>query len=129
MESTNNSTKIKKCAGKDNLQRLNYLYQACNAITTENETNHLASVMYSNLLVAISKKAVQRMDIEVKRTICKGCRCMLLAGITCKVRIKKKHSIWTCTKCNTAKVFPAQNPDYVPWNLQDDSVVETLQYK
>ncbi|RZB40590.1 ribonuclease P protein subunit rpr2-like [Asbolus verrucosus] len=55
-----NVSKIRKCAGKETLQRMNYLYQACNAVATENESSNAASVMYSNLLIAVSKKAVQR---------------------------------------------------------------------
>jgi ribonuclease P protein subunit RPR2 len=128
-EVSKKSNKIKKCAGKDSFQRMNYLYQACNALATENESDNVAAAMYSNLLVAVSKKAVQRLDIEVKRTICKGCRSLLLAGVTCKVRIKKKRSIWSCMKCNTTKTFLLQDPGYEPWSLQDESLVDVLEYK
>ncbi|KAJ3649235.1 hypothetical protein Zmor_020988 [Zophobas morio] len=127
--SVNTNSKIKKCPGKDTFQRMNYLYQACNATATENAASNSASILYSNLLVAISKKAVQRLDIDLKRTLCKGCRSLLLAGVNCKVRIKKKRSIWICTNCSTSKVFDLRNPDYQPWPQQAESLVEVIDYK
>ncbi|KAJ8980681.1 hypothetical protein NQ317_013293, partial [Molorchus minor] len=76
--------KLKKCAGKEGFQRMNYLYQASNTLITENAASNIAASLYMNLLVNVSKKTVQRLDIEIKRTICKGCRNLLLAGLTCK---------------------------------------------
>lgn len=66
-------------------------------------------------------------DIPVKRTICKGCRTLLLAGVTAKVRIKKKNIVWSCLKCNTKKTFET-NDDYMPWSQKNESIVETLDF-
>ncbi|XP_030760139.1 ribonuclease P protein subunit rpr2-like [Sitophilus oryzae] len=119
--------KIKKCAGMESFQRMNYLYQICNAMATQSKASHRASVQYSNLMINISKKAVQRLDVEIKRTICKGCRSLLLPGITCKVRIKKKKLLHHCLLCSTTKVFPCKNKDYKLW-VENPSVVECLDY-
>lgn len=64
----------------------------------------------------------------MKRSICKFCRCILIAGITGRVRIKKKQVLWTCLKCSTQKKFETKNKDYLPWTLQEESIVETLDY-
>ncbi|XP_018563051.1 ribonuclease P protein subunit rpr2 [Anoplophora glabripennis] len=121
-------SKIKKCVGKEGFQRINYLYQASNLLATENASCSIASSLYSNLLVNISKKTVQRIGIDIKRTICKGCRSLLLAGITCKVRIKKKKVIWMCLECGTAKTFETVNKTYMPWSQSEESIVEILDY-
>ncbi|KAJ8925717.1 hypothetical protein NQ315_009564, partial [Exocentrus adspersus] len=96
--------------------------------TTENTSCGVASALYCNLLVNVSKKTVQRMDIDIKRKICKGCRSLLLSGITCKVRIKKKRIIWRCLKCRTCKIFETKNKTYVPWSQRKESIVEILDY-
>lgn len=67
-------------------------------------------------------------DIPIKRSLCKRCRTLLLAGLTCKVRIKKKRVVWTCLKCATSKVFPTVNSDYLTWTQKDESVIEILDY-
>lgn len=66
--------------------------------------------------------------MDIKRTICKGCRAILLAGVTCKIRIKKKKAIWICIQCKTIKNFDLRNPDYKLWTQTDDSIVEVLDY-
>ncbi|ENN71790.1 ribonuclease P protein subunit rpr2 [Dendroctonus ponderosae] len=118
----------KKCIGKDSFQRMNYLYQLSNQLATENQSAHIASVQYANLAVNISKKAVLRLDADLKNTICKSCRSLLLPGITCKVRIKKKRIIKHCLKCNHMKIFDTRNQDYVTWNQRSESLVELLDY-
>ncbi|CAG9766049.1 unnamed protein product [Ceutorhynchus assimilis] len=118
----------KKCVGKETFQRINYLYQLCNKLTTENRAAHIASNHYSNLAVNISKKAVQRLDIDIKRTLCKGCRSILIPGVTCKIRIKKKKVLKHCMKCSRVKVFDTRNKNYVPWSHREESLVELLDY-
>ncbi|KAF7279058.1 hypothetical protein GWI33_007692 [Rhynchophorus ferrugineus] len=118
----------KKCPGLESFQRMNYLYQASNALITENFPAYKASNHYTNLMINVSKKSVQRIDIEVKRTICKGCRSLLLPGITSKVRIKKKKVIHHCVVCTTRKVFMTKNRNYTPWTLKSESLAEILEY-
>nr|CAH7765055.1 unnamed protein product [Callosobruchus chinensis] len=116
----------KKCAGKEGFQRMNYLYQAANTLATENESKHVASIHYINLMQNISKKTVQRLDIDTKRTICKGCKSLLLAGVNCKVRLKKKRLHWTCSLCGRTKTFETKNRNYCPWQQNPDSIVQVV---
>ncbi|XP_060535387.1 ribonuclease P protein subunit p21-like [Cylas formicarius] len=118
----------KKCVGKDAFQRLNYLYQITNETATQSPSEHTASIHYSNLLINVSKKTVQRLDIGIKRTICKKCRTLLLAGITSKVRIRKKQLVHTCMTCKTPKVFDVQNRQYLLWSQQKESIEQILNY-
>lgn len=64
----------------------------------------------------------------MKRTICKSCRCLLLAGITCKVRVKKKKVIWTCLKCRHSKVYETKDKNYKCWTQKDESLVDVFDY-
>ncbi|KAG5882737.1 hypothetical protein JTB14_004033 [Gonioctena quinquepunctata] len=107
---------------------MNFLYQVSNLYLTENASSSLASSLYSNLMVNISRKTVQRMEIDLKRTICKRCRCLLLAGITCTVRIKKKRVIWKCMKCGDSKIFETKRKNYVPWTQNKESHVDIIDY-
>lgn len=67
-------------------------------------------------------------DIPIKRSICKKCRTLLLAGMSCKVRIKKKKVVWICLKCQTPKVFTTENREYSTWTQKEDSLLEILDY-
>ncbi|CAG9865295.1 unnamed protein product [Phyllotreta striolata] len=119
---------VKKCPGKEGFERINYLYQISNLMATKNQSCHVAASLYSNLLVNVSRKTVQRLDIQTKRTLCKSCRCLLLAGITCKVRVKKQKVTWTCLHCKKAKVFETRDRNYECWTEKPESLVETLDY-
>ncbi|GLV43333.1 hypothetical protein CBL_03876 [Carabus blaptoides fortunei] len=77
------SKQVKNCAGKESFHRMNFLFQASNytaSVSYKSDTKHLAkcadfiSNYYSNLAINIAKKSVLRIGIDVKRSICKGCR-------------------------------------------------------
>lgn len=68
--------------------------------------------------------------IDVKRTICKGCRSILIPGKTAKVRVRRKpthHVRWTCEKCHTFRIFNTKST-YTLWSEQPEALVETLEY-
>ena len=109
--------------------RMDYLYKAAhfiNGITSQQKqmNNKLESVTRKNakrivsthltqLMVGIGRKAVQRASIEVKRTICKGCRNILLPGQNAKCTYikssnKSKQFQTVCYQCKTKKKFPMQ---------------------
>ena len=103
--------------------RMNFLYQAAHAIlndtpkknSTKNEkSNQIVAAYYSNLLVGIGLKSVLKCSKELKRTICKGCRGLLVPGKTAivfvKSRQKKIGSL--CSFCQTEKVFSFNNKSY-----------------
>lgn len=115
-----------KCPGKEGFQRINYLYQIANRVVNENETLNRAGILYTNLLNQISKKTVQRIDVDFKRTICKFCKMILIPGVSCKVRVKKRKIIWTCLTCKKQKYFSTN--DKVLWAHQNESIAETFNY-
>jgi len=68
-------------------------------------------------------------DPSIKRTICKGCKGLLVAGVTAIVKIRKagktsrkkksKHCLktqeWTCLQCNSVRNFVLK-PDFMLWS-------------
>lgn len=121
-------SKPKKCQAKESLERMNYLYQIANELMASNSTNSALSKSFSNLMIQVSKKTVQRIDVDIKRRICKGCKSILLPGVNCKVRIKKKIVKWSCCTCQNLKVFPSRNENPV-WSQNEESIVEVLNYE
>ncbi|XP_018322840.1 ribonuclease P protein subunit rpr2 [Agrilus planipennis] len=113
----------KHIAGKEHMQRINYLYQASNLMIKKN----LLSTHYCNLALNVAKKTVQRLDISIKRTICKGCHNLLICGVNAKARIRKKHLQIVCFQCNTGKKYNLKN--YQPiWTETLEAQVEQINY-
>merc|ERR1712080_748006 len=78
--------------------------------TTENNAKRILSTHLTQLMVGIGRKAVQRASIEVKRTVCKGCRNILLPGQNAKCSYvksatKTKQLKIVCHQCKTEKKF------------------------
>ena len=100
----------------DSAARMNFLYQAAHTIlTNQNEKNkksekdsQTVAAYYTQLMIGIGHKAVLRSSKELKRTICKGCRGLLLPGKTAKpVFNKKNRQIGSVRSiCKTQKIFP-----------------------
>ena len=94
--------------------RLNFLYQSANLMLSESsgkkKSKNLEKVSnyYSQLMITIGHKSVQRLSKDLKRTICKGCRGVLIPGKTAKI-IKKKTKFGTlCLMCKNQKLFPIE---------------------
>ncbi|KAK9759039.1 RNAse P Rpr2/Rpp21/SNM1 subunit domain [Popillia japonica] len=119
--------KLRKCVGKENLQRLNYLYQVgTNYARSNYKQNNLLSSYYMNLMISISKKTVQRLELNIKRNICKICKNICVPGKNCKVRIKRQKIQYNCNICNSSKKYIAQEANL--WSEQTQSVNEILDY-
>ncbi|XP_035694732.1 ribonuclease P protein subunit p21-like [Branchiostoma floridae] len=104
-------------AGKDNLQRMNFLYQMAHTVMSVNPKNVQLARYYTSTLKNISKTCVQRQDPSVKRTICKRCDSLLIPGVTATVRIRakrEKHVVVTCLECRMVRRFLARK-DYQLW--------------
>lgn len=114
--------------------RLNYLYQSANTLLKESKTkskkskktkgkksktqsnekkifknNEKVANYYSQLMVRIGQGAVQRLSKNLKRTICKGCRSLLIPGTNAEIcKIDKKQGKFgsICSLCKTKKMFP-----------------------
>jgi RNase P subunit RPR2 len=114
--------------------RLNYLYQSASVILQESKNkgnkkfqiknknlrnktngkkicknNEKVANYYSQLMVRIGQGAVQRLSKNLKRTICKGCRSLLIPGTNaeiCKIDKKQRKFGSVCSMCKTKKMFP-----------------------
>ena len=104
----------KKIPHKDAMERINYLYQlAHEALRLNNES---LARFYIYTMIGISKRLVIRMDHTIKRTICKHCNSLLVAGITMRKRISSRretHIVETCLYCGRQKRFLAR-PNHEP---------------
>merc|ERR1712126_580135 len=78
--------------------------------TAKKNAKRIVSTHLTQLMVGIGRKAVQRASVEVKRTICKGCRNILLPGQNAKCSYTKssnsKQLQTICYQCKTKKKFP-----------------------
>ena len=100
----------------DSAARMNFLYQAAHTILNNQDKKNSKSekdsqtvaAYYTQLMIGIGHKAVLRSSKELKRTICKGCRGLLLPGKTAKpIFNKKNRQIGSvCSICKTEKIFP-----------------------
>ena len=107
--------------------RLNYLYQSANLILEEStpkknkkgkksktkdkknwKNSEKVANYYSQLMTRIGQGAVQRLSKDLKRTICKGCRSLLIPGTNaeiCKIDKKQRKFGSICSMCKTKKCF------------------------
>ncbi|XP_073949949.1 ribonuclease P protein subunit Rpp21 [Choristoneura fumiferana] len=118
---------MKKVQGNDSFQRINYLYQISKLIV---KTHPALSSYYGNLMVNVAKKNVLKMHPDIKRQICKKCRCTLILGqtATMKIKHKQKHKTveWTCNTCNSKKCFLANGKKEPLWLERPEAVVEVI---
>ncbi|XP_061722146.1 uncharacterized protein LOC133528691 [Cydia pomonella] len=118
---------MKKVQGNDSFHRINYLYQISKHIV---KINPALSSYYGNLMVNVAKKNVLKMHPDIKRQICKKCRCIMIFGETAKMKIKTKNKQkiveWTCNTCNTKKSLPASKDKGPLWLEREEAVVEVI---
>lgn len=102
----------------EQLERVNYLYQLATVLTISHP--ELARAYGSNIASVSAKTRVPVLP-SVKRTVCKGCRRILIPGVTCSQELenkskssKKENDILLITcKCGKAKRYPiGKNRDY-----------------
>ena len=106
-----NKIKNKSTPKKEAMDRMNYLYQlAHQALKLEQEG---LARFYIFTMKGISKRLVIKLDPSIKRTICKHCDSLLVAGITMRVRVSSRrepHIVETCLYCNNQKRYLARYP-------------------
>jgi len=88
--------------------RMNLLQQAA-TMQVLNKNPNLAR-FYAHVMKSIAQKLVIRLDTSVKRSICKRCGGVLIAGVSSKVRVngeRDKHVNITCTSCHYTRSFVA----------------------
>ncbi|KAG6441955.1 hypothetical protein O3G_MSEX002097 [Manduca sexta] len=117
---------MKKIQSGDSFQRMNYLYQISKHVV---EKNAALSSYYNTLMINLAKKSVLKIHPDIKRQVCKKCRCMLVNNVSAKMKFKskKKSKIieWTCNTCNTKKSFPAdKNNQKTLWLEREEAEVK-----
>ncbi|OXU31630.1 hypothetical protein TSAR_016120 [Trichomalopsis sarcophagae] len=117
----------KLCQGKDVFERMNFLYQASFLLSSKNKA--LASY-YGSIMTSCAKKAVLRVDHNLKRTVCRACQSPLIPGKTAKVRLMPKNKLikTVCLICKTKKQIPYKGKHKL-WFDQSEALLETFEYK
>ncbi|KAF3937290.1 hypothetical protein ABW19_dt0201471 [Dactylella cylindrospora] len=91
-----------------------------NIETPESKTRPLPplglSRYYTSHLLSVSKKSVQRLSPQVKRSICKRCASVLIPGVSCKTRVDNQSKggkrrwadilVLECNYCGGVKRLP-----------------------
>ncbi|XP_018784321.1 PREDICTED: ribonuclease P protein subunit rpr2 [Bactrocera latifrons] len=125
--------------GKECFSRMNFLFQASMLMAGK---NNALSAYYGELCRSIAKKAVLKIDPNIKRQLCKRCSLALKPGITAdlhaETRRKRRKSlknsdnvdentsmILTCHQCGFRRQFIV-NPNYNFWLDNEESVVESI---
>lgn len=126
MTSNGNKPHAPSFVGRSAFHRINFLYQACNAVdNAPSETKRILSAHYGKILSKVAKKSVLRMDIDMKRSLCKGCGTVMPNdGSGSVVRKKKKHGGYvrkSCSTCSTHKIFPVRQNHEI-WHAKKESV-------
>lgn len=116
----------KNIGNKEHFQRLNYLYQLgmFNTIQGTASINDFLSKQYIRNLDSISKKTKSNLLPNMKRSICKNCKTILVPTKTCTYEIQNKSNSKSETilkndtfiircKCGETKKFKVgQNKNY-----------------
>lgn len=119
---------IKKFQGSDFFERMSLLYQISKLTA---DKNPVLSAYYGNGIVNIAKKNVLKMHPEVKRQICKKCRCVMVNNVTMRAKTKtskkRKFIQYTCYVCYNKK--NVQLSKTKAWFEKPEAVVEIITNK
>ncbi|XP_043856685.1 ribonuclease P protein subunit p21 [Dromiciops gliroides] len=103
---------------KEAFQRLSYLYQAAHCILAQNPDNQALARFYCHTERTIGKRLVLRQDPSVKRTLCRGCSSLLIPGVTCtqrqRRRLGQRWTVQTCLTCHRSRRF-LNDPRHQLW--------------
>ncbi|CAK9290249.1 unnamed protein product [Gordionus sp. m RMFG-2023] len=81
------------------------------------------------MIKEIAKKSVIRLSINIKRKLCKYCHLILIPGISCRIRQKRKNKAncqpysrcsIVCLGCGYQKLY-ISDPNYSLWPLTAQS--------
>uniref|UniRef100_V9LGR8 Ribonuclease P protein subunit p21-like protein n=2 Tax=Callorhinchus milii TaxID=7868 RepID=V9LGR8_CALMI len=111
---------------KDAYTRLNFLHQAAHLILNQCPNNQALVRFYCHTQRSIAKRLVLRHDPSVKRTICKRCSALLIPGISCTIRQRKKNrpvTVIRCVTCGLTKRFENRR-DYQVWSEHSEAQLQ-----
>ncbi|BFZ60636.1 hypothetical protein YB2330_001676 [Saitoella coloradoensis] len=107
--------KQQSAPNKDIHARISFLYQASTFLANQGVGGQGLSRFYVATAKGAARKAVLRIDRNVKRTLCKRCDTRLIPGVTStneienlsKKNVEQADTLKiTCGQCRTVKRFP-----------------------
>lgn len=121
----------KNFTGRDAFYRMKYLHQIAD-MCRQKEGDDYGKLMlyYGHQIVSIGKKTQTRMAPKMKRTLCKGCHCILQPGDTetvAYVKCKKQPDkmVNTCVICGTVKSYDLK-PGYRLWCEKPEAIINVI---
>ncbi|XP_037699059.1 ribonuclease P protein subunit p21 isoform X1 [Choloepus didactylus] len=103
---------------REAFQRLNFLYQAAHCVLAQDPENQALARFYCHTEKIIAKRLVLRRDPSVKRTLCRGCSSLLIPGLTCTQRQRRRRgqcwTVQTCLTCQRSQRF-LNDPTHLLW--------------
>uniref|UniRef100_A0A8C0WLE4 Uncharacterized protein n=1 Tax=Castor canadensis TaxID=51338 RepID=A0A8C0WLE4_CASCN len=114
---------------REAFQRLSFLYQAAHCVLAQDPENQALARFYCHTEKTIAKRLVLRAgarpplpsaprDPSVKRTLCRGCSSLLVPGLTCTQRQRRRRgqrwTVQTCLTCRRSQRF-LNDPKHLLW--------------
>ncbi|EHB16023.1 Ribonuclease P protein subunit p21, partial [Heterocephalus glaber] len=103
---------------REAFQRLSFLYQAAHCVLAQDPENQALARFYCHTEKTIAKRLVLRQDPSVKRTLCRGCSSLLIPGLTCTQRQRRRRgqrwTVQTCLTCQRSQRF-LNDPRHLLW--------------
>ncbi|KFO25071.1 Ribonuclease P protein subunit p21 [Fukomys damarensis] len=108
---------------REAFQRLSFLYQAAHCVLAQDPENQALARFYCHTEKTIAKRLVLRQqarprDPSVKRTLCRGCSSLLIPGLTCTQRQRRRRgrrwTVQTCLTCQHSQRF-LNDPGHLLW--------------
>ncbi|XP_066216064.1 ribonuclease P protein subunit p21 isoform X1 [Saccopteryx leptura] len=103
---------------REAFQRLSFLYQAAHCVLARDPENQALARFYCHTERTIARRLVLRRDPSVKRSICRGCSSLLIPGLSCTQRQRRRRgqrwTVQTCLTCQRSRRL-LNNPEHVLW--------------
>ncbi|XP_075411413.1 ribonuclease P protein subunit p21 [Tenrec ecaudatus] len=114
---------------REAFQRLSFLYQAAHCVLAQDPENQALARFYCHTERTIAKRLVLRRDPSVKRTLCRGCSSLLVPGLTCTQRQRRRKGLrWTvqtCLTCQRSQRF-LNDPGHLLWGDRPEAQLGSL---
>ncbi|XP_042539997.1 E3 ubiquitin-protein ligase TRIM39 isoform X3 [Dipodomys spectabilis] len=92
--------------------------EAAHCVLAQDPENQALARFYCYTEKTIAKRLVLRRDPSVKRTVCRGCSSLLIPGLTCTQRQRRRRgqrwTVQTCLTCWRSQRF-LNDPNHLLW--------------
>lgn len=101
--------------------------QAAHCVLSQNPENQALARFYCHTEKTIAKRLVLRQDPSVKRTLCRSCSSLLIPGLTCTQRQRRRKgqrwTVQTCLTCQRSQRF-LNDPKHLLWGDRPEAQLE-----